>query len=105
MTKQHQQFLYREVKIHPSEADFVADKIAEFIKNHSTSQEEIESIIKELHIYLEEHNIEEFIVKTNLQGNEFSDIIKLFRGQEKYLRNIMVKRKEQYLNPEWNNSK
>jgi hypothetical protein len=46
MTKQHQQFLYREVEIHPSEADFVADKIAEFIKNHSTSQEEIESIIK-----------------------------------------------------------
>jgi hypothetical protein len=101
MVEKPQQFLFREVEIHPYEADRVADKIAEFILNYSASKNKIESIIKELSINWEFHKNGAFQIKANLQGDEFTEIIKMFHKQENYLRDIIVMRKERYLNPEY----
>ncbi len=96
-----QQYLYRDVQIHPPEADRLADKIAERIRLLSVEKDKLESSARYLDSTWEGHRKEAFISDIDPHRRKIVAQIENLMKQEKFFRSIKVTRREQYLNPAW----
>jgi hypothetical protein len=101
MTSSPPQYLYRDVQFHPPEADRLADRILEKIRQLTMEKEKAESSANYLDINWEGHRKQSFISEVDPHKRKLSEQLKLLRDQEQYFRTIRVTRREQYLNPAW----
>jgi hypothetical protein len=95
------QFLYRDVSFHPPEADRLAEKIAEHIRNMRSEQSHIDTHVSNLNSDWEGHHKEIFLSDVNPHQKKGSNSIEQLRKQEQYFRHLMITRREAYTNPAW----
>jgi hypothetical protein len=95
------QYLYRDVLFHPPEANHLADKIADKIRQLTSEKEKVESSSKYLDFNWEGHRKEAFISDADPHRRKFFTQIENLIKQEKFFREIKVTRHEQYVNPAW----
>jgi uncharacterized protein YukE len=96
-----QQFLYRDDQIHPPEADRLADKILEHIRQLNAEKEKVETSARHLDSTWEGHRKETFVSDFDPHRRKIITQIENLMKQEKFFRSIQVTRREQYLNPAW----
>lgn len=95
------QFLYRDVSFHPSEADRLADKIADSIRKLTSGESKIDTSIHTMSLEWEGHHKEMFIFDANPHQKKGVTSIENLRRQETFFRNLRVTRQEAYTNPTW----
>jgi hypothetical protein len=96
-----QQYLYREVQFHPPEADRLADRILEKIRQLTAEKDKVESSAKYLDFSWEGHRKEVFISEVDPHKRKNAAQLENLIKQEKFFRAIRVTRREQYTNPDW----
>jgi len=95
------QYLYRDVLFHPPEADRLADKLAEVIRQVGAEQTGIDSSMSFLKFNWEGCRKENFLSEAAPHQNKIALEIEHLRKQESFFRKIRVTRRESYINPEW----
>jgi uncharacterized protein YukE len=96
-----QQYLYRDVPYHPPEADRLADKILEKIRQLTAEKDKVESSARYLDSNWEGHRKEAFVSEVDPHKRKIIAQLENLKKQEKIFRTIKVTRREQYVNPEW----
>jgi len=96
-----QQYLYRDVQFHPPEADHLADKILDKIRQLTAEKDKVESSAKYLDSNWEGHRKEVFVSEVDPHKRKIIEQLESLIKQEKFFRTIKVTRREQYVNPEW----
>jgi hypothetical protein len=97
------QYLYRDVQFHPPEADRLADKILEKIRQLEGEQKKVDSSINYLDFNWEGHRKDSFITEVDPHKRAIATTLENLIKQEKFFRTIKVTRREQYINPDWEN--
>ena len=95
------QYLYRDVSFHPPEADRLADKILEKIRQLTAEKDRLESSAKYLDFNWEGNRKEDYISDIDPHRRKIIEQLENMTKQEKFFRTIKVARREQYVNPEW----
>jgi hypothetical protein len=95
------QYLYRDVVFHPPEADRLADKIAEKIRQLTNGKETVLNSVNNLDFNWEGHKKEQFTTDVDPHKRKFTDHLENLIRQEKFLRALKVTRRESYPNPAW----
>jgi hypothetical protein len=95
------QFLYRDVSVHPPEADRLADKIAEFIRKLMSEQSKVGRSLMEMDPEWEGHQKATFFSGVNPQQKKGDCVIEYLKRQESVFRNLRVTVREAYTNPAW----
>jgi uncharacterized protein YukE len=95
------QFLYRDVSIHPPEADRLADRIAEVIRKFTSENSTVNSHVNNLQSEWEGHHQEMFLSEVNSHQKQSANLLEELRRREQYFRTLSVTRREEYTNPAW----
>jgi hypothetical protein len=101
MTSPPPQYLYRDVQFHPPEADRLADKILEKIRQYTLEKDRVDSSAKYLDFNWDGHKKEAFISEADPNRRKIIVQLENLIRQEKFFRAIRVTRREQYVNPAW----
>jgi hypothetical protein len=101
MTSLPPQYLYHDVQFHPPEADRLADKILEKIRQLTAEKEKVESSSNYLDFNWEGHRKEAFVSDVDPHRRKIISQLDNLIHQERFFRTIRVTRREQYLNPDW----
>lgn len=95
------QYLYRDVSYHPPEADRLADKILEKVRQLTAEKEKLESSAKYLDFNWEGYRKDAFISEVDPHRRKIIAQFENMAKQEIFFRTIKVTRREAYVNPEW----
>ncbi|MBN2083756.1 MAG: hypothetical protein JW748_00930 [Anaerolineales bacterium] len=95
------QYLYRDVQYHPPEADRLADKILEKIRQFTMEKDKVETSSRYLDSNWEGRRKETFVSEADPHKRKTLEELEHLRKQEQYFRTIKVTRREQYVNPDW----
>jgi capsule polysaccharide export protein KpsC/LpsZ len=96
------QFLFRQVNIHPREADVIAGEIQRLIQRLAAEHSDLDTtFINGVYGWLG-HQKDQFWEQARPRIKKLADFIELLKTRESYYRSLMVWTWEEYPNPEWN---
>jgi uncharacterized protein YukE len=101
MTTPPPQYIWREVQFHPPEADRLADKIHEKIRQMTDELTRTNSALNPLRNNWEGHRKEAFVSQVDPHPRKLGEQIEHLRQQERTFRQIRVTRREQVPNPDY----
>ena len=96
------QFLFRQVTLHPREADVIAGEIQRLIQRLTTEHANFETaFIHGIYGWLGRQK-DRFWEQARPRIKNLADFIELLKTRESYYRTVMVWVWEEYPNPDWN---
>jgi uncharacterized protein YukE len=95
------QYLYRDVQFHPPEADRLADKIAQKIRELTAQKDTVHTSANNLDFSWEGQRKSKFMAEVDPHKRKLIEQIENLTRQEKFFRAIKVTRREQYVTPAW----
>jgi hypothetical protein len=95
------QYLYRDVHYHPPEADRLADRMLEKIRQLTLARDKVDSSARFLDFNWEGHKKTVFISEADPNRRTIIVQIENLTKHERFFRTINVTRREQYVNPDW----
>jgi flagellar biosynthesis/type III secretory pathway chaperone len=101
MTTPPSQYLYRDVLFHPPEADHLADKILQKIRELTSQKETLLASVNYLDFNWEGQRKDKFIADVDPHKRNLLDQLENLIQQEKFFRAIHVTKREPYVNPDW----
>jgi uncharacterized protein YukE len=101
MTSPPPQYLYRDVQYHPPEADRLADRILEKIRQLTVEKDKVKSSANYLDSNWEGRRKNAFVSEVDPNKRKLVEQLERLTKQEKFFRTVKVTRREQYVNPEW----
>jgi hypothetical protein len=96
-----EQFLYRQVQVHPPEADWVADRIRGLVQKLTAEHSGLDTISINVCYDWRGSQKDRFFDQTRPKVKKLGEYIDYLRTRESFYRQFMVWKWESYTNPAW----
>jgi len=95
------QYLYRQIHIHPREADVIAGEIQKVVQRLTTEHANLSAeFVQKVYGWLG-HKKDEFFDQANPRIKKLAEFADYLKSRESYYRNLIVETWEQDEKPEW----